>query len=153
MHKTNPGASTRLYFFYGTLIDRDLLALVAGQPSDPRTIRSATLAGYRRTGLTRRSYPILMPSSGGTVDGILVGGLGPTADARLDTYEGRNYRLLPVTVMSGGRSIAAVVYMFVGFGTGLRSDRRDWSLNRWRRRWKRRALRRAGRLRTSRVDA
>jgi hypothetical protein len=129
------------------------LSLVSGQRIDPRAVRTAALPGYWRTGVIGRSYPILMRRAGGTVDGILVAGLGRAAQRRLDAYEGRNYRLVTLAVEHAGRAIAAQVYMFAGFGAGLRSDRRVWTLDRWRRRWKRRAFRRAGRLRTLPVDA
>ena len=141
------------YFFFGTLLDLELLSLVSGQAIDKRAVRPAALSGYWRTGVIGRSYPILMRRTGGHVDGILVGDLSPGARRRLDIYEGPNYHLTPVIVESGGRPTAALVYMFAGFGTGLRSDGRAWSLDRWRRRWKRRARRRAARLRTLPVDA
>jgi hypothetical protein len=89
----------------------------------------------------------------GRVNGILVAGLSPGARRRLDAYEGPNYRLVTLPVEQGGRMIAAQIYMFVGFATGLRSDQRAWSLARWQRRWKRRALRRAARLKTRRISA
>jgi hypothetical protein len=136
------------YFFYGTLLDRELLCLVAGQAIDPRAIRQAVLAGYWRTGVIGRGYPILMRRLGSKVEGILVFGLGRRARTRLAAYEGPNYRLTPFAVTSGGAPVQALVFMFAGFGAGLRSDLRAWSLDRWRQRWKRRAHRRAGRLRT-----
>jgi hypothetical protein len=128
------------------LVDTDLLALVAGQTIDPRAIRPASITGYWRTGVVGRGYPILLRRAGGHVEGIVVLGLSRRARTRLATYEGSNYRLMPATVESGGRTVSAVVFMFVGSGSGLRSDLRSWSLDRWRRRWKRRALRRADRL-------
>lgn len=146
MARRSPDSDAVPYFFYGTLVDLDLLSLVTGQVIDARAVRPATLAGYWRTGVVGRSYPILMRRAGGRVDGILVLGLSGTARRRLAAYEGGNYRATSAVVECRGRTIAVAVFMFVGFGTGLRSDMRSWSLERWRRRWKRRARRRAGRL-------
>lgn len=134
------------YFFFGTLMDVELLARVAGEPVESGQIVPAEIAGFRRTGVKGRSYPILVKRPGGRVAGILVFGLSLRAGKRLDTYEGINYALKPVTVRAGRWSIAARYYTFVGAKSGLRSDGRLWVLERWRRRWKRRAMRRAGRL-------
>jgi hypothetical protein len=134
------------YFFFGTLMDAELLARVAGEPVAPGQIVPAEIAGFRRTGVIARSYPILMERPGGRVAGVLVFGLSPRAGTRLDAYEGANYELKPVTVRAGRWWVAARYYAFVGMKNGLRSDGRLWVLERWRRRWKRRAMRRAGRL-------
>lgn len=134
------------HFFFGTLMDVELLARVAGEPVAEHQIVPAEIAGFRRTGVVGRSYPILVERPGGRVAGILVFGLSRRARKRLDIYEGKNYRLTPVNVTAGRWSVAAQYYAFVGAQSGLRSDRLDWRLDRWRRRWKRRAMRRAGRL-------
>lgn len=134
------------YFFFGTLMDVELLARVCGEPVASSQVVPAEIAGFRRTGVTGRSYPILVERSGGRVEGILVFGLSPRASTRLDAYEGANYALKPVTVRTGRWSVAARYYAFVGARNGLRSDGRLWTLERWQRRWKRRAMRRAGRL-------
>lgn len=134
------------HFFFGTLMDRELLARVAGEPVAPDQIVPAEISGFRRTGVTGRSYPILVECPGGRVAGVLVFGLSTRAGKRLDAYEGVNYDLKPVTVRAGRWSVAARYYAFVGTKSGLRSDGRLWRLERWQRRWKRRAMRRAGRL-------
>jgi hypothetical protein len=136
--------ATLPYFFFGTLIDRDLLNLVCGGPVAPDQIESASISGYRRTGVCGRSYPILVPDPVSRTGGILVHGLDRVAAQRLDRYEGANYRLSPVKVLdSAGRTVEAAVFLFVG---KLRSNRRHWRLSEWQRRWKRRAMRRAGRI-------
>lgn len=134
------------YFFYGTLMDRELLERVAGEPVAPSRVAPATISGFRRTGVVGRSYPILVENPGGRVAGILVFGLSARAAMRLDAYEGANYRLADAEVKAGQRLVAVRYYAFVGATNGLRSDWRDWDLDRWRRRWKRRAMRRASRL-------
>jgi hypothetical protein len=139
--------SSGVYFFYGTLVDRDLLARVAGQPIDELEIEPAIIAGFRRTGVIRQRYPILLRDASSHADGILVSGLSRRARSRLADYEGANYRLERVTVAGGsGRPVDAMVFQFIG---RLRSNHRHWRLDSWQRRWKRRAMRRAGRLKDS----
>ncbi len=132
------------FFFYGTLMDADLLELVAGEAVPREAIEPASLRGFRRTGVAGRSYPMLVRRSGGRVEGILVRGLGRDARRRFVAYEGTGYRLarLGVTDLAGGR-VTARIFLDAG---AMRSDGKPWSLAGWRRRWKRRALRRAGRL-------
>jgi len=135
------------YFFYGTLVDLDLLSRVAGQPVGHGATEPAVVHGYRRTGIVGQRYPTMIRDSSSRVVGILVHGLNRRAARRLAAYEGANYRLEPVTVADrAGRPIEALVFLVV---TALRSNRRHWRLDLWQRRWKRRAMRRAGRLKDS----
>ncbi len=147
-----PRAAAALpYFLYGTLVDRDLLARVSGDAIGSLRVEGASMVGWRRTGVVDRTYPCLVRQPRGQVDGILVYGLSAAARARLDEYEGVNYRLIRAIVANRhGNPVAVAMYEFVGFASGLRSDRRLWHLTTWQRRWKRRALRRASRLRPSR---
>jgi len=143
LRRVRPGPAAP-HFFYGTLIDRELLARVSGRRVPESDIEPATLRGWRRVGVVGRSYPILVASPGGSVEGVLVRGLGDGAERRLADYEGPNYRLARSTAIDRrGRPVACAVFLFAG---GLRPDRREWRLERWQRRWKRRALRRAARL-------
>jgi len=138
------GDAPLLYFFFGTLLDLELLARVAGSHVSEWQTRPAVIAGYRRTGVIGRGYPILVRDPASRTDGIIVTELGPRAMRRLDRYEGPNYRLTPVTVVDRScRPVDAVVFLVAD---RLRSNRRHWRLDVWQRRWKRRAMRRAGRL-------
>ena len=52
------------YFFFGTLMDQDVLSVVLGRRPAPGMIRSASLAGYRRFRARCESYPVLVAASG-----------------------------------------------------------------------------------------
>jgi hypothetical protein len=144
-------ADSAPYFFFGTLMDRDLLGRVCGRAVEERQIEAATIAGFRRTGVVGRHYPILVKDAGARTSGILVRGLDASAGRRLIAYEGPNYRLEPVIVTdSAGRATESAVFLVV---RRLRSNRRHWRLADWQRRWKRRALRRAARLFDPRTDS
>ena len=108
-------ASMRL-FLYGTLLDPDLLATLAGRavPLTP-----AALRGWRRVTLPGSCYPTLRRNGRGMVKGMLATLDGP-ALARLVSYEGPSYRLTPVVVRTARGNAAARAWIAPG-GTLL-----DW---------------------------
>ena len=78
-------------FFYGSLMDRELLALVIGRATDGLSIEAATLHGFDRRRVRDESFPILVPHTGGRVEGVLVTDLTAADIARLQFYEGSDY--------------------------------------------------------------
>lgn len=131
------------YFFYGTLMDRTVLAAVLGRlPSGPP--RPASLDGYRRVFRAGASYPVLVPVAGETVEGVVVDGLGERDAQRLEVFESSDYtlRVMPVR-LSHGRSVAARVFMAKATA---KASSQAWSLEDWRRRYRRQYLQRVRRL-------
>ena len=63
------------FFFYGTLLDRDVTALVLGRRLPPAAFVPAILPGYSRWRVQGGSYPISVPDHKGQVSGAVVGGL------------------------------------------------------------------------------
>lgn len=127
------------YFFYGTLCDSDIRQLVLGYRPGPRQIRPARLAGFRRKQASARSYPVLIRSPGGRVDGLLFHAR-PADIARLAEYEGPEYRAcrLPVHPLPAGRPGAfrrAWVFLPASgpHGSALPAGHADWQPRRWRR--------------------
>ena len=92
------------YFFYGTLMDRTVLAAVLGRSLPPAASRPASLDGYRRVFRAGASYPVLVPAAGEVVAGIVVDGLGQGDRRRLEAFEGSDYvsREMPVRLGRGG---------------------------------------------------
>lgn len=88
-----------LLFLYGTLLDAATLARHSGDPGLPRRLRPARLEGFARTGLRGTPYPTLVPRPGAAVAGALLRA-GPAARQKLAAYEGADYRLVPVRVMT-----------------------------------------------------
>lgn len=91
-------------FFYGTLMDRDVLGGVVGRPFAPDLLRPATMAGWRRVRALGQPYPIVLPDPAGAVDGVVVDRLGPDDVARLRRYEGDGYDLVPTEVTQKGET-------------------------------------------------
>ena len=79
------------YFFYGTLMDPAVLAVVIGRHLPPASRQPASLADVRRVYRAGAHYPILIPAAGERVEGLLVDGLGAADGRRLDVFEGRDY--------------------------------------------------------------
>jgi len=116
-------------FFFGTLMDADVLALVLGHSLETVRIEPASVRGVRRVHVAGRSYPMLRPHPGGRVEGHLVGGLTVQDRARLAYYEGWEYDVGPVDVAdAAGRTVRAEMYVCPPH---IQSDARVWRLDRW----------------------
>jgi hypothetical protein len=123
------------FFFYGTLLDRDIMALVIGRRLPPSAFVAAKLEGHVRRRARGVSYPILVRAPGGEVDGMVVGGLTARDVERLSAYEGPRYRIAALKVrMSGGLRTVSV---FEPLESGFQPVAGAWSLSLWQGRYKR----------------
>lgn len=102
-------------FLYGTLLDPDVLAKVAGRHIP---IAPATLHGWRRVATPDGRYPTLRRARA-VVDGALVAVNSATL-ARLAAYEGPSYRLTGVVVRTALGNVAASSWIAPG------RTLRDW---------------------------
>lgn len=83
-------------FTYGSLMFPEVWKpLVA----EPRASVAATLDGYQREGIRGQSYPGIRAQPGARTAGRLYLDVGPDALARLDAFEGDEYRRETVMVM------------------------------------------------------
>ena len=73
------------FFFYGTLLDCDVMALVLRRRLPPAAFVPASLPGHARRRAKDATYPIVVRDPRGTVPGTIVGGLSTRDVARL-TY-------------------------------------------------------------------
>ncbi len=94
-------------FCYGTLTIPAVMRAVAG--AVPRAV-SAELPGFRCVFLAGRPYPGVFPAHACT-RGMLYANPGSRAMARLDRYEGHEYRRRRVKVRQGNRQLDAWVYV------------------------------------------
>jgi hypothetical protein len=129
------------FFFYGTLTDPDLLALLLGSVE----VEPAALAGWRRVALPRVPWPGIMPAETDRVDGLLTGLLGARRQRRLRRYEGVAYRVVTVRVARPGRAgargtVAAALFVPRRLPDSAPDPASDWNILQWRRRAKPRAL-------------
>lgn len=120
------------FFFYGTLMDESVRAAVLGAAAARALdVEPATLSGWRRVPVRGRSYPIILPAAGHSVSGVLADRVDEPAAARLDRFEGAEYRKLRVRIRrAAGDTKSCWVYAVSDAGiagTGA------WDFDRWRR--------------------
>ncbi len=131
------------FFFYGTLLDRDVTALVLGRRLPPTAYAPASLLGHSRFRAKGASYPVVVEDPRGQVVGVIVGGLSARDVGYLSAYEGPGYRVVPLKVRSLGRLVTVSVFEpIVESGKGYRDSRLQpsrelWNLALWQRRHKR----------------
>jgi len=128
---------SRAFFFFGTLLDGDVLALVLGRGVADGDMQAAEIDGFRRVRVQGRAYPMLLPHPGGRVAGRLISGLDAVDVARLRVYEGPEYQIAPILVRTGAAMVKAEMFVCP---PALAADRREWSLEQWQLRHKRKVL-------------
>lgn len=123
------------FFFYGTLLDRDVTALVLGRRLPPAAFAPAVLPGHARRRIKGGSYPIAVRDAKSEVAGAIVGGLSARDVARLAAYEGPRYRIAPLKVRIAGR--LSIVSVFAPLEERFQPTGGSWELTWWQRRHKR----------------
>lgn len=121
--------SARPYFFFGTLMDADVLAIVLDRELAPARAESAQLDGFKRLRVRGENYPTLRPMAGARLDGLLVWQLSPRDVARVAFFEGEDYRLVELAVRRADGA-AQKALAFAG-DAGLETDG-EWDPARWR---------------------
>jgi hypothetical protein len=128
------------FFFYGSLLDRDVTALVIGRRLPPRAWVSATLKGFTRRKAKGVSYPVAIRDPKGEVQGAVVGGFSKLEVARLTAYEGPRYHTVPLKVRVNGQ--ITTVSVFEPKVKAFQPVDGTWSLIEWQRREKRKFVNR-----------
>ena len=128
------------YFFYGTLLDPEILQLVVGRRVSPAHTRPAIIADHARYYRKGASYPLLIAAPGETTTGRLVRGLSRRETGRIDEFEDDGYRKLRRRVTTvDGEAIDAWVYVWPTPGA---ATSREWDYATWCRRERQRFRRR-----------
>jgi hypothetical protein len=119
------------YFFFGTLMDCDVLAAVLDRPVAGDELHRAWLHGYRRVRAATACYPILVSAPGLVVGGVLFHPRGTRDDVRIRHFEDGEYveRWLIAQLPGGRRQPARVFFSLEVLGC---SDH-PWTLAAWTR--------------------
>ena len=120
--------STTPLFFFGSLMDKEVLEIVLGRPMDTDLLKTGTLRGYRCEREAKESYPILIPCPGGEAKVLLADSLGQEDIQRILFYETGEYDLVPFTITSDSKQVTAL-----GFATGenIHTSGETWQLEAW----------------------
>jgi ADP-ribose pyrophosphatase len=114
-------------FFYGTLRDPALLAIVLGHKN--ASLRAATLAEHRVCHAGAEPFPQILAEAGSSAEGFLAENLSASDLERLAFYEGGfGYDLRTVTVETAEGPASAQVWFPQ---PGLYLLGQPWSLERW----------------------
>jgi hypothetical protein len=116
------------FFFYGSLMDRDLLEAVLDRATPDLSFTPGWLAGYVAETARGYPFPTLVERRGGQVHGIVTQGLTPADIDRIAYFEDpTEYASIVVDISTAGTEIAAQLYT----ATALPSDGELWSFERW----------------------
>jgi hypothetical protein len=128
--RLSPGRDVA-FFFYGTLIDRDLLSEVLRRRVARRALLPARLRGYRRAAVHGANYPVVLAQRGATVRGVVLRRVKPAERARLSAYEGDGYEQVCALAELPRRGRAQVL-LFKPKPGAYAVTTRPWSLASWR---------------------
>ena len=123
------------FFFYGTLLDPDVMALVIGRRLPPSAFVPAILPGHSRRRAKGATYPVVVRDTADRVRGVVVGGLSSRDVARLAAFEGPGYRISRLKVRVGGE--LATVSIFEPVVARLQPSTSPWDYALWKGRHKR----------------
>lgn len=127
-------AGRQALFFFGTLMDLDVLTYVLERPVDLDDLRPAVLTAFRRVAIAGASYPTLRPQSGARVQGCLLRRASRRDIARINHFESGEYRAeLHTVATDDGAEHSAWLYLGLDH---LACTDEAWSLEEWQQRHK-----------------
>lgn len=81
-------------------MDSDVLQIVSGQPLASMKMQAATAPGYVQREVAGESFPVLHADSPGCATGVLIHGLTETAIQRILFFEGEEYQLRALDIVT-----------------------------------------------------
>lgn len=115
-------------FFFGSLMDGELMRVVLDRDIGDLQFTEAELLGYERRRAKGESFPIVVPTPGGRVEGRLVEGLTARDVACIQWYESDDYRLAPCLVGIGDRRHEAHLFLA---NQRLEDEGLPWHFHQW----------------------
>ncbi|MFN9163500.1 MAG: gamma-glutamylcyclotransferase family protein [Alphaproteobacteria bacterium] len=120
--------SGHAFFFYGSLMDLELLEAVIDRSSDHLRHQPGRLDGYAAETAHGYSFPTLVARRGAVVKGVVTHGLSDADIERISYFEDTEYAHHPVEVVTAAATITARTYMST---STLRSSGEAWDFEQW----------------------
>jgi len=116
-------------FAFGTLMDPDVLGIVARQ--DPATLvrEAASVADHARRWVLDDHYPVLVPSPGQHTVGLIIRGLQEQAMSRIEFFEGDEFTLRTLFVENAAGDREEVCYFADNQRQPISTE--EWLLEQW----------------------
>jgi hypothetical protein len=126
---TGQELSGHTFFFYGSLMDRELLEVVLDRTTPDLTFTPGWLAGYVAETARGYTFPTLVERRGGRVHGIVTQGLTEDDVERIGYFEDTTeYAPIVADISTAETEIAVRLYIAT---TALPSTGEPWSFERW----------------------
>jgi hypothetical protein len=123
------GLSGQTFFFYGSLMDIELLEAVIDRSAGHLTFTPAWLAGYAAETAHGYTFPTLIERPAARVAGIATHGLSEDDVARIAYFEDTEYAPVPIDVTTEAGALTAQVFMAT---TSLKASGEPWDFTHWR---------------------
>jgi len=117
------------FFFYGSLMDEELLEAVLGRPVTHLTLVTGWLDGYVAETAHGYTFPALVERRGERVDGIVAYGLTEADIDRIAYFEDTEYAPVVVDVSTAESDVSAQAYMATAT---LNTTGEAWAFDKWR---------------------
>lgn len=118
------------WFFYGTLMDTELLEIVLDRAIEPPRLVEAYVKGYQRYRVVGQDFPVLCPAPGEVVAGVVASLEAAGDEARLAFFEGDGFRPVEVEAHTiEGERVAARTF---ADGGALRREAGLWDYRAWK---------------------
>jgi hypothetical protein len=117
------------FFFFGTLMDPDVLAYILDRPIGSDEVDSAELAGFRRVCAREATYPVLVPDPEARLDGVVLLRPTPRDVLRIAHFESEEYEAEWTTVhRTDGGPLQARVFLAL---ETMSASAEPWDLPAW----------------------
>ena len=121
--------SSHTFFFYGSLMDLELLEAVIDRSSAHLSFTPGWLDDHAAETARSYTFPTLVPRVGSRTHGLVTSGLSADDVARISYFEDTEYAPVAVKAGTAAGSVRAHVYMST---TSLASSGEAWAFEHWR---------------------
>jgi hypothetical protein len=129
--KDDARLSGQTFFFYGSLMDVELLEAVLGRRADGLSLTPGWLSGYVAEIAERYSFPLLVEGRANRAHGVVVKGLSAADVERIAYFEDTEYAVVAIDVATAAGDVSARTYMATAT---LKSSGKRWDFDAWRKR-------------------